>query len=352
MTDSSSGAPTGPPTGSSTASSAGSGARLPRTSARCLDAAGITDPGLRADVEHCRRLHALHGRTYYLATWLLPPDRRPWVWSLYGFFRTADELVDAVPTPDPALLRDWAAGARAAVDGAPAGRPEGPAGSDDPSVRALLATLRRHDLDPALVDSFLTSMLMDLEVAGYETYDDLLEYVEGSARVVGLMMLPVLGTARGVPLAEAAPYAALLGEAFQLTNFVRDVGEDLDRGRLYLPAQDLAAAGLVREDLEALRAQPSGADARPPRAVVDLLEREIERCHDLYARARPGIALLDPRTRPGVQAATTLYGEILDRVRREGYPVLRRRVRVPGPRRAAVAAATIGAGLRARLAPA
>ena len=151
-------------------------------------------------------------------------------------------------------------------------------------------------------------MLMDLEVAGYETYDDLLEYVEGSARVVGLMMLPVLGTAPGVPLAEAAPYAALLGEAFQLTNFVRDVGEDLDRGRLYLPAQDLAAAGLAREDLEALRAQPSGPHARPPRAVVDLLEREIERCHDLYARARPGLALLDPRTRPGVQAATTLYG--------------------------------------------
>ena len=335
-------------------------ARVPRSSARCLDAAGITGPGLRADVEHCRRLHALHGRTYYLATWLLPPDRRPWVWSLYGFFRTADELVDAVPTPDPALLRAWAAGARSAVAGAVVGAvadestetTAGPEGGDDPSVRALLTTLRRHDLDPALVDSFLTSMLMDLEVTGYETYDDLLEYVEGSARVVGLMMLPVLGTAPGVPQAEAAPYAALLGEAFQLTNFVRDVGEDLDRGRLYLPAQDLAAVGLVREDLEALRARPAGADERPPRAVVDLLEHEIERCHDLYARARPGLAMLDPRTRPGVQAATTLYGEILDRVRREGYPVLRRRVRVPGPRRAAVAATAIGAGVRARVAPA
>ena len=171
-------------------------------------------------------------------------------------------------------------------------------------------------------------MLMDLEVAGYETYDDLLEYVEGSARVVGLMMLPVLGTAPGVPQAEAAPYAALLGEAFQLTNFVRDVGEDLDRGRLYLPAQDLAAVGLVREDLEALRARPAGADERPPRAVVELLEHEIERCHDLYARARPGIAMLDPRTRPGVAGRDHL-------VRRDPRPGAARgvpRAATPGAR--------------------
>ncbi len=321
--------------------------RLPRTTARCLDAAGVHDPQLRADVEVCRRLHALHGRTYYLATWLLPPDRRPAVWSLYGFFRTADELVDAVPTPDPRLLPAWTADARAAVAGG---------SSDDPSTRALLDVLRRHDLDPALVESFLRSMEMDLHVRDYRTYDDLLEYVEGSARVVGLMMLPVLGTVRGVTLHEAAPSAALLGEAFQLTNFVRDVGEDLERGRVYLPLEDLAACGLTREDLEDARAEAL-ADAaagrsprRPRREVVDLLDLEIERCLDLYRQAEPGIAMLDPRTRPGVRAARTLYRDILDRVRREDYPVLARRVRVPKARRAAVAGGTISTGVRARVA--
>ncbi len=304
--------------------------RTPRAVTRSLDAAGITDPRLRADVEHCRRLHALHGRTYYLATWLLPPDRRPSVWSLYGFFRTADELVDAVPTPDPRLLRDWTAEARAAVEGAP---------SDDPSVRALVAVLERHDLDPTLVESFLRSMLMDLDVDRYETYDDLLEYVEGSARVVGLMMLPVLGTAPGVRPAQAAPYAALLGEAFQLTNFVRDVGEDLVRRRLYLPVEDLTACGLTLEDLEAAR--PSDP---PPATVVALLDREIARCRELYDRAEPGIALLDPRTRPGVRAAFTLYRGILDQVRSQGYPVLRRRVVVPRRQRVGAAVAAVAGG--------
>jgi len=322
-------------------------ARLPRTTARCLDAAGVHGPGLRADVEVCRRLHELHGRTGYLATWLLPPDRRPAVWSLYGFFRTADELVDAVPNPDPRLLPAWTAGARAAVAGA---------APHDPSTRALLDVLRRHDLDPALVESFLRSMEMDLHVRDYRGYDDLLEYVEGSARVVGLMMLPVLGTARGVAVQEAAPYAALLGEAFQLTNFVRDVGEDLERGRVYLPLDDLAACGLTRADLEEARrralvdAAAGRSPQRPPQAVVDLLDLEIERCLDLYEQAEPGIALLDPRTRPGVRAARTLYRDILDRVRREDYPVLARRVRVPPARRAAVAGGTIGAGVRARVA--
>lgn len=321
--------------------------RLSRTTARCLDAAGVHDPQLRADVEVCRRLHALHGRTYYLATWLLPPDRRPAVWSLYGFFRTADELVDAVPAPDPRLLPAWAAGARAAVAGAP---------SDDPSTRALLAVLRRHDLDPDLVESFLRSMEMDLHVRDYRSYGDLLGYVEGSARAVGLMLLPVLGTVRGVTLQDAAPSAALLGEAFQLTNFVRDVGEDLDRGRVYLPLDDLAACGLTRADLEQARAEAL-ADAatgrsprRPRRAVVDLLDLGIERCLALYEQAEPGIAMLDPRTRPGVRAARTLYRDILDRVRREDYPVLARRVGVPRTRRAAVAGGTIGTGVRARVA--
>lgn len=300
-----------------------------------LDAAGVTDPALRADLESCRRLHALHGRSYYLATWLLPADRRPWVWALYGFFRTADELVDAVPAPDPQLLRDW-------VDAVQESWRTGV--SDDPSVRALLALRDRFDVDEVLVERFCASMLDDLEVRGYATYADLQRYMAGSARAVGQLMLPVLGTRPDVAREDADPFAALLGEAFQLTNFVRDVGEDLVRGRLYLPAEDLARCGVTIEELRA------GADGSPPSASVrELLDLEIARCRQLYRDAEPGIALLDRRVRPGVRAAFDLYGSILDEVVAQGYPVLRRRVVVGRAGRArAVAAALTGAPSRAR----
>jgi phytoene synthase len=296
-----------------------------------LDAARVHDPGLRADLEACRRLHALHGRSYYLATWLLPADRRPWVWALYGFFRTADELVDAVPQPDPAELRGW-------VD---ATRESWRTGvSDDPSVRALLALRDRFDVDEALVERFCVSMLDDLEVARYTTYADLQGYMAGSARAVGQLMLPVLGTRPGVPCEDADPFAALLGEAFQLTNFVRDVGEDLVRGRLYLPEEDLARCGLTVEDL-----QVAAATGTVPVGLRELVDLEIARCRQLYRDAEPGIALLDRRVRPGVRAAFELYGSILDRVVAEGYPVLQRRVVVGRRGRArAVAAALSRAG--------
>lgn len=292
-----------------------------------LDAAGVTDPALRADLEACRRLHALHGRSYYLATWLLPADRRPWVWALYGFFRTADELVDAVPQPDPAELRDW-------VDATRTSWRTGV--SDDPSVRALLALRDRFDVDEVLVERFCASMLDDLDVARYPTYADLQRYMAGSARAVGQLMLPVLGTRPDVPREEADPFAALLGEAFQLTNFVRDVGEDLVRGRLYLPEEDLDRCGLTLEDLQRARV----ARTVPP-GLRELVDLEIERCRGLYRDAEPGIALLDRRVRPGVRAAFELYRSILDRVVAEGYPVLQRRVVVGRAGRARAVAAAV-----------
>lgn len=292
-----------------------------------LDAAGVRDPALRADLEACRRLHALHGRSYYLATWLLPADRRPWVWALYGFFRTADELVDAVPQPDPAELRGW-------VDATRASWRTGV--SADPSVRALLALRDRFGVDEVLVQRFCASMLDDLDVVRYPTYADLQRYMAGSARAVGQLMLPVLGTRPDVPREEADPFAALLGEAFQLTNFVRDVGEDLARGRLYLPEEDLERCGLTLADLRA-----AAAAGTVPSGLRELVDLEIERCRALYRDAEPGIALLDRRVRPGVRAAFELYRSILDRVVAEGYPVLERRVVVGRAGRARAVAAAV-----------
>ncbi len=291
-----------------------------------LDAAGIHEPGLRAAYEFCRQVAAEHGKTYYLATWLLPPAKRPHVWALYGFARWADEFVDSVSHPDPEGLLTW--GKQAVYDLARGT-------SDDPVIAAAAHTVHLLDIDLALFEAFLASMRMDITVTGYETYADLQGYTRGSAMVIGLMMLPVLG-----PLGpEAAAPAEALGEAFQLTNFIRDVGEDLARGRIYLPQEDLDAFGVTRTDLAA------GVVTGPIRALLGF---EIARTRMLYEAARPGVALVHPTSRPCLRTAIELYGGILDEVERGDYQVLSRRVSVPKRRRLGVAAPAYLSALGAR----
>src|SRR5450755_4628797 len=206
-------------------------------SVRALRAAGVDDPHLRADFEACRALHAKHGRTYYLATMLLPPAKRPYVWALYGFARYADEFVDSLTAPDPAALLAWGS---AFLDSLSQGEPADGVG------RAMQYTMRRWGIPRTHVEAFLESMRMDVTVTGYPTYGDLEQYMYGSAAVIGLQMLPILE-----PMApEAGARARVLGEAFQMSNFIRDVGEDLRRGRVYLPQEDLEVFGVTREALE------------------------------------------------------------------------------------------------------
>ncbi|WP_432117153.1 phytoene/squalene synthase family protein [Streptomyces sp. bgisy032] len=310
---------------------------------RELDAAGITDPGLRADYTRCRRLNARHGRTYFLATRLLPLERRSAVHALYGFARWADDIVDDLDrrlTPeerDLMLKRLEGDLAHALRSG----------GGTEPVVRAVADTAGRYGIEVELFADFLASMRADLTVTDYPTYADLRAYMHGSAAVIGLQMLPVLGTV--VPREEAAPHAAALGVAFQLTNFLRDVGEDLDRGRIYLPADLLAAHGVDRPLLEWSRR----TGRRDPRIRAALVAAEAM-TRDVYREAEPGIAMLDPRVRPCIATAYTLYGGILDEVARHDYTVVHRRAVVPRRRRAAVAAAGVlkVAGARWRPVPA
>jgi 15-cis-phytoene synthase len=286
-----------------------------------LAAAGIHDPVLRASYRRCRELHARHGRTYFLATRLLPPAKRPYVHALYGFARYADEIVDdhsdgRTPAQRAEHLASW--GESFLVD-AKAGR------STDPVGAAVVDTLARWDIPLAHVEAFLSSMAMDLTVTEYPTWADLYRYVYGSSAVIGLEMVPILGPLDGA----AYDHAQDLGLAFQLANFVRDVGEDLDRGRLYLPLEDLERFGLCRADLE--------------RRVVDdrvreLLAFEVARVRRLAEQARPGIALLAPSSRPCIEAALVLYCGIADEVERRGFDVFAGRASVPVRRRVAVAA--------------
>ena len=184
-------------------------------------------------------------------------------------------------------------------------------------------------------------MRMDLTVTGYATFADLAEYTHGSAGVIGLQMLPVLGTVG--PREEAAPYAAALGEAFQLTNFLRDVGEDLDRGRLYLPADELAAFGVDRATARATRTGPARRSGRSG----GRWRTWWRYTQAVYRRAEPGIAML--RRSPGRASRTAAgcTGDILDEIVARDYDVLGRRVVVPTPPQAAARRA----GARARGGP-
>ena len=287
-----------------------------RVSERILDAAGITDPELRAAYEACRKLNSEHGKTYYLASLLLPPAKRPHVWALYGFARYADEFVDSFTDPDPEALLSWGADFLDAVGGGE--RP------DNPTALAMINTMRRWGIPRAHVEAFLESMQMDITITSYQTYADLEHYMYGSAAVIGLQMLPVLE-----PLTPAAASRArALGEAFQMTNFIRDVGDDLKRGRVYLPQEDLDTFGVTREMLAAGVVTPM---------IRELLAFEIERTRALYAFAEPGIEMLHPTSRDCMRTAFVLYSEILDAVERSGYQVFTRRAAVSLPRRLAVA---------------
>ncbi|MET8041838.1 phytoene/squalene synthase family protein [Micromonospora sp. NPDC005215] len=283
------------------------------------------DTDLTAAYDRCRELHKRHGRTYYLATRLLPAWKRRHVHALYGFTRYADEIVDRTedlpPAERAARLDDWASQFLAGLRGASV---------DDPLLPAVLHTIAVFDLDPDDFASFLKSMAMDLTVTAYPTYDHLLDYMEGSAAVIGTMMLPILGSSD--PAAAREP-ARQLGFAFQLTNFIRDVAEDLDRGRTYLPDEDLAKFGVTRDELVEARARGRGT----PR-TRELIEYEVTRAQAHYAAAAPGITMLASASQACMRTAYALYGGILDEVAAYDYDVFARRAIVPQRRRMAVAA--------------
>lgn len=276
----------------------------------------MNDIALRESYRECARLARRHGKTYALAAQLLPRERRRHVHAVYAFCRLADDIVDDFGDATIAQRRSAleAFGQRLKAD-LLAGH------SVDPVLRAVVATVTATGVPVSCFDRFLRAMDTDLERSTHATWGDLCDYMDGSAAVIGEMMLPVLGGG-GPRVVEAA---RALGMAFQLTNFIRDVGEDLDRGRVYLPQEDLERFG-----------------ADPWRRSVDkewraLMRFEIARTRRLYAIADDGIALLPKRSARCVWTARVLYARILDRVEAGDYDVFSRRATVPAPDKLAVA---------------
>lgn len=284
-----------------------------------LHAAGISDERLRESYRYCRRLNAQHGRTYFLATRLLTPAQRPAVHALYGFARYADDILDD-------LNSDAGVGERAARLELLASRFVSGDAASEPVLPAVLDAARTYRIPLGLFDEFLTSMRMDLTVTDYPNREALNGYMRGSAEVIGLQMLPILGTVG--PLRDAEPCAEALGRAFQLTNFLRDINEDLDRNRVYLPADELAAFGVDRSLLVWCH-DNQRTDPRVRQALA--AQHEITR--GIYREAYKGIALLSPQSRPCVTAAYTLYSEILDCIEDIDFAVFSQRASVGMGRR-------------------
>ena len=289
-----------------------------------LTAAGILDPKLRASYQECKRLNSIHGKTYYLATLLLPPAKRPHVHALYGFARYADEIVDDLASnltldEKALLLKKWSNQVLSDIKSG---------SSNDPIAAAVVDTTSRFKIPIAHFEAFLHSMNMDLTVRQYQTYEDLYEYVYGSAAVIGLQMVSVLGTISPDAVTSANEAAEKLGIAFQLANFIRDVGEDLDRGRVYLPMTELQAHGVNRQMLEERVITPQ---------IKSALKEQIQRVRRLQNESTAGIKLLTPGARECIQAASQLYCGIVDEVEKIDYQIFTKRAKTSNWRRTKVA---------------
>jgi len=280
---------------------------------------GAEDPKLVEGYAECGRLTREFGTTYFWGAALLPKPQRRHVYAVYALCRLADDIVDdtgLVRTESPqqtgARLQAFADSFRTSLAAGD---------SPDPVMAAVVDTVRRADIDPECFDRFFAAMAMDLTRTRYETWDDLCGYMEGSAAVIGEMMLPVLQPTSQ----QARQPARALGLAFQLTNFLRDVDEDLDRGRVYLPQEDLHRFGV---DIDARRVDDAW------RAMMGY---QIARNRGLYWLADTGIPLLPPASARCVGTARVLYAKILDRIEDADYDVFSGRVRVPTWRKAATA---------------
>jgi phytoene synthase len=275
---------------------------------------------LTQSYEECKRLNALHGKTYYLATLLLPAKKRPPVHALYGFARYADEIVDDLASTlsdeeKAHELRTWGSGVLADLR-----RGE----SNDLIGRALVDTVKTYSIPLEYFEAFMKSMEMDLTVTRYNNYDELMTYVYGSAVVIGLEMLPILGYSDP----RAIEAATALGTAFQLANFIRDIGEDIDRGRIYMPLDELARYGVSEEMLLRRELTPE---------IVEAIKFQIARVRDLQATADAGIQYLDPISRPCIRAASELYCGIVDEIEANGYDIFNKRAKTSSWRRLRVA---------------
>lgn len=263
-----------------------------------------------SDYRECKTLHKKFGTTYYFASRRFPAETRKKVDALYGFVRTADEWVDRPPAERSDarhLLSDFRTEMQSGFEGTT---------PRHPVLRAFCDTVRESRIDQSEPHLFLDAMQMDLDRDRYETFAELCEYMRGSAAAVGLMMCAILNVEVDEDVHDAA---CDLGNAMQLTNFLRDIREDYEIfGRIYLPQEDLRNFGVHEQDI---------ADRSVDDRFVELMQFQIARARDLYARSLAGVERLPKDARWPVLLAHELYGKILDKIEENNYDVFASRAR-------------------------
>jgi phytoene synthase len=255
------------------------------------------------DIATSKAIQRRTGKTFHVATRLLPERVREATYVLYAFFRVADEVVDDPGGKPPDEQRAELARIREAA--------LGDRETDDPVLSAFVAIKDRYDIADGEIEAFVDAMEMDVTVDRYDTHEDLAEYLRGSSVAVAYMMLDVMD-----PEAKerARPHAKALGEAFQLTNFLRDVREDvLDYGRIYVPRSTLSEHGVTEEQITSFRFDERFAAA---------IRAELERTERLYREGVEGIRYLPADCRFGVLLSAVLYAEHHRLIRTHGYDVL------------------------------
>ena len=267
---------------------------------------------LAAAYEHCRQITKHYGTTYYFSTCFFPAPLRPAVHALYAWVRYPDEWVDNPGdlslSAQREKLHQWR---DATADAVKTGT------SDHPVLAAWADSARRYDVPVGYMRDFMDAMERDLTVTRYPTFADLQKYTWGSASVVGLMMCHLVG----VTDSASIPHATSLGLAMQLTNFLRDVGEDWrERGRIYLPLEDLERFGVTEADIAAGQVTDS---------FRALMQFEIERTRRIYEDADAGMSYIPHESRLPVRLARVLYSRILDKIEQNESDVFSRRARVP-----------------------
>jgi phytoene synthase len=270
-----------------------------------------------SDAVHCAAIAKTHARTFTLASYLLPAEKRRAAYALYAFCRVADDLVDRATPGTEAALAGQLADYERQLGAALAGRPSGPV------FREIAWVAREYEVPPEPLFELLEGVGRDLHPSSYRSWRDLESYCEGVASSVGEMCTHVFGVPGGAEArTRAVRYARTLGVAMQLTNILRDIGEDVHRGRCYLPEEDLAMFGLTPRDVLGNPALSRDERWRPMMAF------EVGRARALYAAAMPGIALLSHDAHRCARACATGYAGILNAIEAQGYDTLARRARL------------------------
>lgn len=285
---------------------------------------------LRASQRFCGRLARRAAGNFYYGFLLLPQPKRRSMCALYAFLRAADDIADG--PGETAAKRDALQRMRAALD---ASIDESPAAvfSKSKVLPALAHAVRSHAIPLRYLHEALKGVSMDLDVGEYASFEDLHEYCYHVASTVGLCCIHVWGFTPDEGRAERL--AIDCGIAFQLTNIIRDVREDAERGRVYLPVTDMTRFGVSVEQL---------TDDAPDQACRTLLNFEADRARAFYQRARPLEQLIDPSGRPMFRALVGIYEGLLDAIERAKFNVFGRRVALPSWRKAAIALGALTGG--------